>query len=659
MICKKCGRENKDSAKYCGGCGAKLKKKNKAGTIFFITIFVIAALAFNDTILKKITSDFNEDSQAEYENESFLNNDSYNNTNSNNKSSEYDYQLNESFEIGGLYFKFTKAFSDEKYGFWETSADGTTLAGFEGTVRNTSSYAVNLNDFSYYLYFIDGNGKCQQTTEPRVECYAPSTTNDLFSTSNIIGAGQEGSIYIFSSPDEYCEALYVNISDPDTSNLAIVENTYYYNGSYENEDKTSFVRMAKGYSEDLACVQFYANEREYYGYMDKDANMIFYFSSKCENSFCDPPTDFENGYAHYKYGRTMYVFNKDGQVTSTYDDDCVAYGNGYTWVETDLSGFDGTGSKYTLYGPDGTVEAGLDDAEGENDFLESSHAVTIDYLGSGIFLYEYWNDEEEKVRKYYFTQSHKWVTVDVFNDVEDTEVLNGWLYNCVYYIEENRKKYLDLYDKNGENIEIAVPDELYDSVVWVCDVTDQYVLFESRVDAGDDSDKSSKTFWIYKRDSKEFKSYNGRYMDRIDDDGYANKLFQDSIVISMDGQDGNDYIGFIRISDMTELGNPILARSVEVYKDVTVVNPDTSSDIQQVLYDPNGNAIYTYMIEDYTGWLGGFNDNIMVAGCGYDYNDDDPSRVIHKFMDYSGNPLFDEINYSSGSETVLSADAVE
>ena len=90
-----------------------------------------------------------------------------------------------------------------------------------------------------------------------------------------------------------------------------------------------------------------------------------------------------------------------------------------------------------------------------------------------------------------------------------------------------------------------------------------------------------------------------------------------------------------------------------------VVQEDTSSDVQQTLYDSKGNVIYTYTEENYSGWLGGFNDNTMVAGCGYDFNDQEISRVVHKFMDYSGESLFDEINYSSGSETELSTETVE
>ncbi|WP_368191660.1 hypothetical protein [Blautia sp. 1033sp1_1033st1_G9_1033SCRN_220408] len=64
---------------------------------------------------------------------------------------------------------------------------------------------------------------------------------------------------------------------------------------------------------------------------------------------------------------------------------------------------------------------------------------------------------------------------------------------------------------------------------------------------------------------------------------------------------------------------------------------------------------YTYTVEDYIGWLGGFDRNIMLTGCGYDYNEEG-SIVKHRFMDYSGTPLFSGINYLSGTETDLSMD---
>ena len=79
--------------------------------------------------------------------------------------------------------------------------------------------------------------------------------------------------------------------------------------------------------------------------------------------------------------------------------------------------------------------------------------------------------------------------------------------------------------------------------------------------------------------------------------------------------------------------------------------------------------LYTYAENDSTGWIGGFNENAMVAG--YEKNsidedeyeeeteyDDDEigNKTGHKyniFMDYQGNSLFDSINYVSGKETEL------
>ena len=641
MICKKCGRENNDNAKFCSGCGTKLKKDTevKKGGIF-VVIGVLAAVIGGIVVLRDtfLTDNMNWQNTDESE-------DDYEET-ADRKTNE-EYKLNETFEFGGLYFDFTKAFANEEYGFWKSTSDEKVLAGFEGTVRNDLDHDVNLQDFSYNLEFINGNGKSQQTTEPMVECYA--ATGD-FSTSSIIGAGQQGDIYVFLSPDADYEILKMTMQTSDESEVAVVRNTCYCSGSYENDDSTSFVRMAKGYSEDLACVQFFANERECYGYIDKNADMKFYFSSKYKDGFCEAPTDFENGYIHYEYGNTVYVINKDGEITSKYDGDYVAYGSGYTCVETDTSDFDGVGYEYTFYRPDSTVVEKLD----------SESKATVEYLGNGVFLYQYYDDNDEEVRKYYFVESGNWAIADMGTDTENIKVCDKWLYNGIFS-KNDREDYVDLYDKNGEHFTVSLPDELYVAAVWtdvwLCDISDKYILLESETE--DEEGNEDWSFWIYDMDSKEFKKYQGKYMDNIDEDGYYNQIFQDSIVLSLRGGDGNDYIGLVNVEDLSEVGEPIQIRDVDVYKDVMVVQEDTSSDVQQTLYDSKGNVIYTYTEENYSGWLGGFNDNTMVAGCGYDFNDQEISRVVHKFMDYSGESLFDEINYSSGSETELSTETVE
>lgn len=92
-----------------------------------------------------------------------------------------------------------------------------------------------------------------------------------------------------------------------------------------------------------------------------------------------------------------------------------------------------------------------------------------------------------------------------------------------------------------------------------------------------------------------------------------------------------------------------------MYKDIMAVEEETTSDVQQTLYDSKGNVVYTYTVEDYTGWLGGFDNNIMLTGCRYNYNEEG-SIVKHRFMDYPGTPLFSGINYLSGTETDLSLD---
>ena len=634
MVCKECGKENKDDAAYCDGCGATLKKKRRKKGRFFAAIGILAAAVIAGAVVKNVYTG-GTDWQA-----SGGAGNSYDETAAQEVKNEY--KLNETFELDGLYFNFTKAFSNDEYGFWESSSDEKVLAGFEGTVQNYSDYDVNLQNYAYTIEFINGNGKKQQTTEPMVECYGG--TGD-YSTSSIIGSGREGDIYIFLSPDADCEALKMTIQTSSGSEEAVVKNTLYCNGSYESEDGSSLTRLAKGYSEDLACIQFYADEREYYGYMDKNADMIFRFSSKYEDTFCEPPTDFENGYIHYEYGNTMYVMDKDGKITSKYDGgegEWIAYGSGYTCMEASTAGFDGNGFEYTMYRPDGTVA----------DTFNCGTEVTVKYLGKGTFLYQYYDDDGEEIRRYYFVDGDIWVQADMEVDTEDIKVCDKWLYNGIF-TENGINDYLDLYDKKGESVSVELPRELCGSDVWVRvnDISDKYILLE--VETEDEDGYEHLSLWIYNMESKEFKNYQGEYLDSIDEDGYNNKIFQDSIVISLKGGDGKDYIGLVNTGDLSEIGEPIQVRGVDVYKDIMAVEEETTSDVQQTLYDSKGNVVYTYTVEDYTGWLGGFDNNTMLTGCGYDYNEDG-SIVKHRFMDYSGKSLFDEINYLAGSETDLS-----
>lgn len=237
-------------------------------------------------------------------------------------------------------------------------------------------------------------------------------------------------------------------------------------------------------------------------------------------------------------------------------------------------------------------------------------------------------------------------------DTEDIKVCDKWLYNGIF-TENGINDYLDLYDKKGESVSVELPRELCGSDVWVRvnDISDKYILLE--VETEDEDGYEHLSLWIYNMESKEFKNYQGEYLDSIDEDGYNNKIFQDSIVISLKGGDGKDYIGLVNTGDLSEIGEPIQVRGVDVYKDIMAVEEETTSDVQQTLYDSKGNVVYTYTVEDYTGWLGGFDNNTMLTGCGYDYNEDG-SIVKHRFMDYSGKSLFDEINYLAGSETDLS-----
>lgn len=624
MICKKCGRENKDNAKYCGGCGAKLKKKSKIKLYFLIGGVMLVALYLNNELMKKLEPMlYGRSSQEETKHEE------------NNEAETDVYKLNETFEIGSLTFDFTKTFASAKYEFWETTdKDNNVLAGFEGTVQNNSSASVSLSDLDITIYYIDGKGNKQQTNEPKTEFYSPSYADDWSSTSTIVGAGQSGTVYMFLTPDRDCNALEMVIEDPTSNRKVTVRNTFYCEGSYENEDATSFLRAAKGYQENLACVQFYMDEKEYFGYIDKEGKMKFYFPAKQEDDICYFPTDFDNGYIQYKYGETSYIIDKNGNIRSQYGEEGVSYGAGYTWIESDISGFDEAGYKDILYTPDGEIETEI----------TSDKSVEIEYLGNGIFLYD--DDDEEVTRKYYFSKIHKWV--DSYGDEYDIKVNGEWLYDGLYQDYELRKKYFTVYNSEGESMQVNLPDDIYNDQIYVCDMSDKYIFFLA------DSYGSERILYIYDLTSKEFRSYSGKYADKVQKKDNSQYILNDSLIVSMQGEDEKNYIGFISIKDLTEIGEPIQFDSFEVGSDVVSVWTDSSEE--QQIYDSEGNLLYTLTESSSLGWLGGFSENTMVTGyTDFRVQEDDEveENNYNQFMDYEGNTLFDSIDYNSAKEISL------
>lgn len=63
-------------------------------------------------------------------------------------------------------------------------------------------------------------------------------------------------------------------------------------------------------------------------------------------------------------------------------------------MEASTAGFDGNGFEYTMYRPDGTVA----------DTFNCGTEVTVKYLGKGTFLYQYYDDDGEEIRRYYFVE---------------------------------------------------------------------------------------------------------------------------------------------------------------------------------------------------------------------------------------------------------------
>ena len=129
MICRKCGKENSDNAKYGGNCGTKLVKKSRI-KICILVCFLLGAMICCG--IKRYEMPQQENSIKR--DEIFQN--------KKEKTEKSIYKLNETFEIDGLSFTFTKVFaSNNEYELWRTTDKSKVIAGFEGTVRNQFPYA--------------------------------------------------------------------------------------------------------------------------------------------------------------------------------------------------------------------------------------------------------------------------------------------------------------------------------------------------------------------------------------------------------------------------------------------------------------------------------------------------------------------------------------
>ena len=170
--------------------------------------------------------------------------------------------------------------------------------------------------------------------------------------------------------------------------------------------------------------------------------------------------------------------------------------------------------------------------------------------------------------------------------------------------------------------------------------------------ADSDNDNPQRSLYVYNMETQEFLSYTGKYANKTKEGKLENKILDESLVVSMGGEDEQSYVGFIDINSMTEIGEPIRADNMKISTDVISIQ---SSDEQQI-YDSKGELLYTFVKNNSTGWIGGFNENTMVAGyvdSSVDEDETESDLIYDEFMDYKGNALFDSIDYASGNEIIL------
>lgn len=576
------------------------------------------------------------------------------------------YELRDVFEIQKVAFDFKETFSGKRYMVndfigWEAN-EGTICSGYKGLVENRSENYIDLSNMEASIYYTDNAGNKKKSENPYIRCYTNEMLADYQNTSgsssiNLLAPGKQAEIYIFGTPDENYETtemiltVYGDFGLKGKEHKVIVKNSSRYGNNYSDTDASGYLLDARRYCEGLSSIQFLKDEIKYNGYIDKEGNLKFYFRAVSPSGDTERGSNFENGYARSVYDGKSYVFDKQGIVTSSYEEEnIVTYNSGYTWIEEDNSGFDKVEYVYTLYDPDGNEETSFICEDDEGSWIYS--------LGEGVFCYKtgrFWDEWDEDVGEYfycydyYFTKSHKWVEdICSFEDMEEIKFEDGTL--VCFSGEEKDGYYITIFDNEGIYRHIRIPDDLIiphsyydDDVPIVRGYSGNYVLLEAE----------NNWYYVYDIANDNFIKYTGDYEEQVHfkgpwSNGYGTPEIEgNTLVIMLEGMDGEDYVEMVHLPTMETIGEPVRADEFSIMNQflLTSITVDDSEEIYETsIYNTNMELICT--TQDDVSWKFG-NEAIVKKTRGQD------DVLEYEYLDNTGKALFDKINYRVGKEIDL------
>lgn len=382
------------------------------------------------------------------------------------------------------------------------------------------------------------------------------------------------------------------------------------------------------FSEDLAWISYEENDISYWGCVNKSGEILFKFNDNEYNY----NKDYYNGYAYLKSNdRTkLYVVDKEGSICSSYNlmiedydghftvtvtnssEHAVAYGCGYTVVQTHNADFDSAYYLYTIYDANGNV---IDTYKTETD-----KELNVYYCGKDVFYF----DKTSEKRDFFFAKSKNWIVTEYYKNDDIT------FYDNYAFLQTNDKKSVFL-DSDGTIKECEIPggtnsqkiNSIYDDV---CLLINNYNGTLSTYDI------NTNSYYTLTNES---------YLSRIDWDNAENIIYNDNaIIVPLIGDDKKDYVTVFD-KEWNVILEPFEASTFSLINDERFIIDN------ELVYDTKGNVVFNLSSYNMNS-ARDYYEGVTVANSssyGNPYGQYLYSNLSFIFLDVDGNVLFENIHY--------------
>lgn len=403
------------------------------------------------------------------------------------------------------------------------------------------------------------------------------------------------------------------------------------NSNISETETIENVNKIDDFSEGLAWIN-YGDEPSYWGCINKQGEILFTFNKDEYVS----PSEYNNGYSYIESagGLQLHVIDKKGSICSSYDvkveeydghftttitngeEHVVAYGYGYTVVQTHKADFDEAYYLYSIYDANGNV---LDTYKTKND-----EEISVNYCGKGIFYLDY-----DDKRHYFFAETKKWVDTE-YSGIDDVKFYDNYALLDIAYINEDAYRGEFIFMDLEGNIKKTKISDLYGWDYGVNSLYDDVCLF---ID-------SNSTLCTYDIKTNTFsKLTNENYLSKVDWERCDEIIYNDNaIIVPLIGEDNEDYL-IVFDKEWNTVIEPFKATQF------SKINDDRFIIDNKLIYDTDGNLICDVTTNNMLS-VRTYYDGVTIA------NDTEDAYIFaygsnqyfsFKFLDTNGKELFENI----------------